>query len=257
LSAPGGPAAPFTVFPAIDLRAGRVVRLSEGDPRRQTTYADDPAGTARRWLAAGAAWLHVVNLDGAFGEVPGQNTGGEGGADNLRALAAILDAAREYEARVQFGGGLRSLEALEEVFKLGVGRAVLGTSLVERPELLAEALRRWGAGRIAAGLDARDGKLRVRGWQQETGLEARDLAQSLKEQGLEWMVFTDISRDGLRGGLNLEATQALARSTGLAVIASGGVATLADVQAARQASLAGVIVGRALYEGSIDPQDLF
>ena len=239
---------PFIIFPAIDLRQGQVVRLSEGDPDRQTVYSADPVETARRWLDAGARWLHVVNLDGAFGE--------SGGANRL-ALADIVDEAAAAGAQVQFGGGLRTLEALESAFDLGVQRIVLGTALVEQPELLAAALGRWGAGRIVAGLDARDGQVRIRGWQGQTGLDALELARRLHEQGLQRLVYTDISRDGLRKGLNLAATVALAQASGLEVIASGGVASLADVEAARQAGLAGVIVGRALYEGSITVTELF
>jgi phosphoribosylformimino-5-aminoimidazole carboxamide ribotide isomerase len=146
----------FTVFPAVDLRRGQVVRLSEGDPDRQTHYASDPAAAARRWLSAGAGWLHVVNLDGAFDQPD---------AENRQALTAILKTAQEFAARVQFGGGLRSLAAIEAAFAVGVERVVLGTLAVEQPELAFEALHRWGADRIVLGLDARDGLVRVRGWQ--------------------------------------------------------------------------------------------
>ncbi len=238
----------FQVFPAIDLRHGQVVRLQEGDPTRQTGYDADPAAAARRWLAAGARWLHVVNLDGAFGEA---------GAANHAALTAILRVAGEYQASVQFGGGLRTLQALEQAFNLGITRAVLGTAVVEQPELLVQALQRWGAEKIAAGLDARGGWVQVRGWQQTTALPAQDLAQNLAGQGLRWMIFTDISRDGLQTGLNLSATTQLAQTSGLQVIASGGVGGWADVQAACQAGLPGVIVGKALYEGKFVPAELF
>lgn len=239
---------PFQVYPAIDLRRGQVVRLQEGDPARQTGYDADPAAAARRWLAAGTRWLHVVNLDGAFGET---------GAANHAALEAILRAAGEYQACVQFGGGLRSLEALEAAFSLGVTRAVLGTAVVEQPDLLPAALQRWGAERIAAGLDARGGWVQVRGWQQATALPVLDLAQTLAGQGLRWLIFTDISRDGLQTGLNLSATAELAQTSGLQVIASGGVAGWADVQGACRAGLPGVIVGKALYEGKFIPTELF
>lgn len=238
----------FMIYPAIDLRQGQVVRLQEGDPLRQTQYGTDPAGVAQRWLAAGAQWLHVVNLDGAFGEA---------GSENLQALQAILKVAQEKGARVQFGGGLRSLDAIQTAIESGVTRVVLGTAVVEQPELLRAALQRWGSDRVAAGLDARSGLVQVRGWQAGTPIPAIDLAQNLDEQGLRWLIFTDIARDGLQTGLNLEATVALAQKTRLQVIASGGVSGWDDIQAVKQASLAGVIVGRALYEGKFDPQELF
>lgn len=238
----------FIVFPAIDLRQGQVVRLKEGDPSRQTRYSSDPAQVAERWLQAGASWLHVINLDGAF-EQPD--------ARNRQALAAILKTAKKYQARVQFGGGLRSLEAVAAAFDLGVDRAILGTLVIEQPDLLPQALVRWGAERIAVSLDAREGQVHARGWQQATGRSALSLAAAFQQAGLRWLIFTDIARDGLQTGLNLAATVELARATGLKVIASGGVASLEDIHNARQAGLAGVITGRALYEAAIDPALLF
>ncbi len=238
----------FTVFPAIDLRGGQVVRLKEGDPHRQTSYPADPPTAARHWIAAGARWLHVVNLDGAFGE---------SGSANREALSAILSEAVPAGIPVQFGGGLRSLEAIRAVLDLGVTRAVLGTVAVEQPRVLEEALARWGSQRIAASLDAREGRAQVRGWQSATPLLAADLARTLKQSGLHWLVFTDIARDGLQTGLNLPATVELARQSGLSVIASGGVSRLEDVKQAKALGLSGAIVGRALYESSIDPVQLF
>jgi phosphoribosylformimino-5-aminoimidazole carboxamide ribotide isomerase len=238
----------FIIYPAIDLRAGQVVRLKEGDPNRQTTYTSDPAAAARRWIENGAPWLHVVNLDGAFGE---------SGSANMEALENILEEARLAQVPVQFGGGLRSLTAIQAALDLGVTRVVLGTLIVEQPDILTTALERWGAERIAASLDARDGRVQVRGWQNDTPLLAVDLARHLREFGLRWLVFTDIARDGLQTGLNLPATIALAKESGLQVIASGGVSTLEDVRQAKAAGLAGAIVGRALYEGAIEPAELF
>jgi phosphoribosylformimino-5-aminoimidazole carboxamide ribotide isomerase len=238
----------FTIFPAIDLRAGQVVRLKEGDPNREKRYSTDPSGTALRWMEAGAGWLHVVNLDGAFGEAS---------SANYQALQAILVEARRNGVRVQFGGGLRSLESIRGALEAGADRVVLGTLIVEQPEVLAKALDLWGSERIAAGIDARDGRVQVRGWQHETPLLALDLARSLREQGLRWLIFTDIARDGLQTGLNLAATTALARESGLLVVASGGVSRIEEIRQAKDAGLAGVIVGRALYEGSIDPLKLF
>jgi len=233
----------FIVYPAIDLRAGQVVRLKEGDPQRQTVYSTDPAAVAARWLLAGSAWLHVVNLDGAFDQPD---------SANHAALEAILSVAETFGAKVQFGGGLRSLEAVQRALEMGVERAVLGTLAVELPDQLVEALDRWGAGRIAASLDSRDGLVAIRGWQQDTQLTVLQAALEMRQAGLRSLVFTDITRDGLQTGLNLPATVELAGQSGLAVIASGGVSGAQEIHEARAAELAGVIVGRALYEGTIE-----
>lgn len=238
----------FTVFPAIDLRGGQVVRLKEGDPARQTHYSSEPAAMARRWIEAGAAWLHVVNLDGAFGEAAWAN---------LQALEAILAEAGRAGVPVQFGGGMRALEAIESALSKGVSRAILGTLAVEQPGVLKEAITRWGPERIGVSLDARAGRVQVRGWLDDTPLLAVDAARDLARAGLLWLVFTDIARDGLQTGLNLRATVDLAQASGLNVIASGGVSKMEDVIQAKNAGLAGAIVGRALYEGSIDPLQLF
>jgi phosphoribosylformimino-5-aminoimidazole carboxamide ribotide isomerase len=229
----------FTIYPAIDLRGGKVVRLKEGDPARLTAYSDDPAETAQRWLKAGANWLHVVNLDGAFGE-----------SDEANRLA--LESILKTGARVQFGGGIRSIAAVERVLELGVSRAILGTIAVEQPDVVAEALKKFSAEKVAVGIDARDGLVRVRGWKEGSGITAVDLALQMRTLGLRTVIFTDVSRDGLGSGLNISSTRALAETSGLDVIASGGVHTLQDVIAAREANLAGVIIGRALYEGTID-----
>ena len=230
--------AEFTVYPAIDLRAGRVVRLQQGDPLRETGYSSAPLQIAQQWLAAGAAWLHVVNLDGAFGE---------DGSANALALAAILRSG----ARVQFGGGLRTLPAIAQALQLGVQRVVLGTAAATQPALVAAALEQFGAERIAAGIDAHAGEVRIKGWAAGAGISATALAGTLQQQGVRTIIFTDVERDGMQQGLNLSATCALAQSSGLQVIASGGVQAASDVHAARAAGLAGVIVGRALYEGQV------
>lgn len=233
----------FTIFPAIDLRAGRVVRLKEGDPARMTAYSDDPAEVAQRWLSDGASWLHVVNLDGAFGESD---------QANRSALESILHIAKNFGVHVQFGGGLRSLAEIERALDLGVSRVVLGTIAVEKPRVVADALTRFGPEQIAVGIDARDGLVRVRGWQDNSGITAIDLALQMRTLSLRTVIFTDVRRDGLGSGLNIYATRELALVSGLDVIASGGVHTLEDVMAARNANLAGVIVGRAIYEGTLD-----
>ena len=233
----------FVIYPAIDLRAGKVVRLKEGDPARLTAYSDDPAETAHHWLEAGARWLHVVNLDGAFGESD---------MVNHAALQNILQVAKLFHASVQFGGGIRSLNAVESALALGVSRVVLGTIAIEDPAVVADSLYRFSMERIAVGIDARDGLVRVRGWKDDSGISADALALRMRTLGMRTVIFTDVSRDGLGSGLNIAATRRLADMSGLDVIASGGVHTLEDVIAAKEANLAGVIIGRALYEGTID-----
>ncbi len=233
----------FVVYPAIDLRGGKVVRLAQGDPVRQTVYGDDPAAVARRWLDEGAQWLHVVNLDSSFGEA---------GAANAAAIERIVATG----ARVQLGGGMRALADIERALGLGVARAIIGTAAVENPELVRQAIARFGPECIGGGIDARDGRVRVRGWLEDTGVDALTLAGQLREAGISTVVFTDIGRDGVGAGVNVEATAAMAQATGLYVIASGGVAAAEDVRRVRAAGLAGVIVGRALYEGQVDLQEI-
>jgi phosphoribosylformimino-5-aminoimidazole carboxamide ribotide isomerase len=230
------------IYPAIDLRGGKVVRLKEGDPARMTSYSDDPADTAKRWMDAGASWLHVVNLDGAFGE-----------SDHANQVA--LESILRLGARVQFGGGIRSLDSVAQVLNLGVSRVVLGTIAVEQPDVVADALKKFSAENIAVGIDARDGVVRVRGWKDDGGISAHNLALQMRTLGLRTVIFTDIRRDGLGSGLNISATKNLADVSRLDVIASGGVHTLDDVMAAKDAGLAGCIIGRALYEGTINLTD--
>jgi phosphoribosylformimino-5-aminoimidazole carboxamide ribotide isomerase len=240
----------FTVFPAIDLRGGRVVRLAQGDPSRQTVYGDDPNAVAERWKADGAEWLHVVNLDGAFGDSSISNL--QSPTSNLQSLISILSTG----LKVQFGGGLRDEASVRRALGAGVARAVIGTAAIENPALVEWAVREFGSERIAAGIDAREGVVRVKGWQEETGVAAIELGKRLRAQGVEWCVFTDVARDGVGAGVNVAATAELARATGLRVIASGGVSGMEDVRRVREAGLAGVIVGRALYEGQVRLRDL-
>jgi phosphoribosylformimino-5-aminoimidazole carboxamide ribotide isomerase len=235
----------FEIYPAIDLRHGKVVRLQEGDPQRQTVFADNPVVVAERWASLGARWLHVVNLDGALDESP---------TDSPQ-LLALLRKLCAVGLRVQFGGGIRSLEVVQAVLSTGVFRAILGTVAVKSPELLTAALASFGPQRIAVGIDTREGRVRLHGWQEDGGLEAADLGRRMKALGVETVIHTDIARDGLLTGVNAQASGELAQSCGLRVIASGGVATVEDVRRARAASpqgVEGVIIGRALYQGTVD-----
>jgi phosphoribosylformimino-5-aminoimidazole carboxamide ribotide isomerase len=231
----------FEIYPAIDVRQGQVVRLQEGDPLRQTVFDADPVAVANRWASQGARWLHVVNLDGAFGE--------------SNAMQELLPALCRVGPRVQFGGGMRTLVHVEAALAAGVSRVVLGTVAVEQPELLREAVSRFGAHAIAVGIDARGGRVRVRGWQADGGLTAVDLGRQIKAMGVEIVIHTDIERDGLLSGVSAKASVELAETCGLRVIASAGVAGLEDIRRVRAASVRGVkgvIIGRALYQGVVD-----
>jgi phosphoribosylformimino-5-aminoimidazole carboxamide ribotide isomerase len=228
----------FTVFPAIDLRGGKVVRLAQGDPSRQTTYGDEPKAWAERWKAEGAKWLHVVNLDGAFGEDAGPN---------MQALEAILTVG----LRVEFGGGLRDQAGINTALDLGVERIFLGTAAIQDPALVDWAIAAYGPARIAGDIGARDGKVTVKGWQETTPLTVLEAGWHLRQQGLEWCVLTDVRRDGISSGIDVDSAVELQSATGLRVVASGGVNSLEDVRRVRESGLAGVIIGRALYEGRV------
>ena len=234
----------FTIYPAIDLRQGKVVRLVQGDPARQTIYSDDPIRTAQCWMEAGAGWLHVVNLDGAMEQA---------GEASQKAVTAILQSAKEKPGmRVQVGGGVRTMDDISLLLSGGASRVVLGTAAIASPSFLATALEQFGPEQIAVSLDARAGQVQVRGWQADSGVSATTLAQELSKSGLRTVIYTNIQRDGTGQGIDLAGAQELAALTGLEVIASGGAASLDDVRLVRQAGLSGVIVGRALYDGRLD-----
>jgi phosphoribosylformimino-5-aminoimidazole carboxamide ribotide isomerase len=232
------------VYPAVDLRRGRVVRLLQGDPDQETEYASDPLHVARRWQEAGAEWVHIVNLDGAFDERS---------AANLRALECILRSVTGLQ--VQFGGGLRDLASIRRALDLGASRVVLGTAAVENPALVDDALEAFGPDRIAVGIDARGGKAQTHGWREAASITAIELSRKWADRGIRWTIFTDVARDGMGTGINLDATVKLAQTSGLNVIASGGVASLEDVERTYEAGLSGVIIGRALYEGQVKLED--
>ncbi len=233
----------FTIFPAIDLRAGKVVRLAQGDPSRQTTYGDDPRAWAERWKAEGAHWLHIINLSGAFNE---------DAQANLDALENILAAG----LKVELGGGIRDEETIRAPLEMGVNRIFLGTAAIQNPSLVDWAIDRYGPSRIAGDIGARDGVVMVKGWQESTSLTALEVGQRFCQQGVEWCVLTDVKRDGVGTGVDVGSAVKLQLATGLQVVASGGVSTLEDVQRVREAGLAGVIIGRALYEGNIKLKDV-
>jgi phosphoribosylformimino-5-aminoimidazole carboxamide ribotide isomerase len=240
------------VFPAIDLRAGRCVRLRQGEPGQETVYSEEPVDQARRWQEAGAEWLHVVNLDGAF-------AGGLQASSRSTALPVNLgrlrDIAAEVSVPIQFGGGVRTLDEVQMVLDLGAARVILGTVAVRQPTLVSEAIERFGAEKIVVGLDARAGTVATFGWQQMSSVTAIDLGREMQQRGVEHVVYTDIARDGMLSGVNVSATASLAMQTGLSVIASGGVASIDDIYALLPVAsngITGVIIGKALYTGAID-----
>src|SRR5574337_772841 len=232
------------VIPTIALKWGQVVRLSQGDPLRQTAYSADPVAMAKRWEDEGAPILHLVDLDGAFSGKPQQ-------------LSVVARVVRSIKIPVQLGGGLRSLVALEQAFASGIERAVLGTAAIENEEFLGEAAHRY-PGRILLGIDAKNGKVAVRGWAEATALLATDLAIRAADLPLAAIIYTDIERDGMLTGPNLDALQRMAEAARHPIIASGGIATLDDIR--RLAKLEptiviGALVGKALYEGRCSLQD--
>jgi phosphoribosylformimino-5-aminoimidazole carboxamide ribotide isomerase len=226
------------LYPAIDIRHGRVVRLSQGEATRQTVYGDDPVAVADHFAEQGAEWIHVVDLDRAFGD-----------GENL-ALVRRLVARAGWRVKVQLGGGLRSPEQIRAGLEQGVTRVVVGTAAALDPALVPAVLAAEGAERIAVGIDARDGQVAIRGWTEAANLTAEALARRVTGDGVRTLIYTDVARDGMLAGPDLEGARRLQQGRA-SVIVSGGVAGVADVRAAREAGLSGVIVGRALYEGRL------
>lgn len=229
------------LFPAIDLKDGDCVRLERGEMERATVFNTDPAAQARAFAEAGFSWLHIVDLDGAFA----------GRSVNAEAVEAILSA---VDLKVQLGGGIRDMAGIDAWLARGVTRIILGTAAVRSPDLVREACRAH-PGRIAVGIDARGGKVAVEGWAETSELSAVDLARRFEDAGVAAIIYTDIARDGVLAGLNLDATAELARAVSIPVIASGGLASLEDIHRllrADYAMLEGAIAGRALYDGRLD-----
>lgn len=242
----------MNIFAAIDLRDGKCVRLTRGDINAETIYSEDPVAVAESWQETGVDWLHVVNLDGAFGDP-------EKSAKNINALQAILD---RVETPVQFGGGLRSPEDIERALDMGVNRVIIGSMAADRPRQMLDVLGQFGAEQIVLGLDVKEGKVATHGWRQLAETDAIRLAQLILTAGLTHVIYTDISRDGTLEGVNLEAAVELARAGrssgathGFKVIVSGGVAGINDVKrvkAAEAEGIEGLIIGKALYTGAVD-----
>ena len=230
------------LFPAIDLKDGACVRLKRGEMDEATIFNTDPAAQARAFVEAGFEWLHCVDLNGAF-------AGRSANAPAIRAIRAAI------ELPIQLGGGIRDRAGIEGWLEAGITRVILGTAALRNPALVKEAARAH-PGRIAVGIDAKAGKVAVEGWAETSELEAVELARRFEDAGVAAIIFTDIARDGMLQGVNVEATAALANSVRIPVIASGGVAGIGDIEAllaANEPNIAGVVIGRALYDGRIDP----
>jgi phosphoribosylformimino-5-aminoimidazole carboxamide ribotide isomerase len=234
---------PLTLYPAIDLKEGRCVRLRRGEMADATIYADDPAVQARSFAEAGCRWLHVVDLDGAFA----------GKSINTAAVRSILAA---VSVPVQLGGGIRDMAGIEAWLEAGLARVILGSAAAKNPSLVREACRAH-PGRVAIGIDARDGRVATEGWAETSAMTALDLARRLEDAGAAALIYTDIARDGMLQGLNIDQTLELARAIATPVIASGGVAGMADLDALLPYAdlLDGVIVGRAIYDGRLSLAD--
>jgi phosphoribosylformimino-5-aminoimidazole carboxamide ribotide isomerase len=231
------------IYPAIDLRRGRCVRLRQGRADQETVFSDDPLAVAQHWVSEGAAWLHIVDLDAAMDEGPANAT-------------VVQDIVRVAGVPVQFGGGLRSAEAIEAAFARGVRRVVIGTAAVSNAALVRQAIDRFGGDAVAVGIDSKAGKVAVRGWQETSEIDGVSLALQMNSLGVERIVFTDVSRDGMLEGPNLDALHKIAAESGLQVIASGGIARLTDLTAlAAIPGIDGAIIGQALYTGAFRLRD--
>lgn len=229
------------VIPAIDLKEGNCVRLEQGEMNRDTVFSDNPAEQALKWQEAGAELLHLVDLDGAFAGIP----------KNKTAIEAIIKA---IKIPAQLGGGIRDIATIEAYLSLGLSRVIIGTAAQRNPELVIEACQKF-PGQIVVGIDAKNGMVAVQGWAELTDISAVDLAKKFEDCGVAAIIYTDISRDGMMGGPNLEATKALAEAISIPVIASGGVSSLKDIEnlmAIEQSGISGAITGKAIYTGAIN-----
>jgi len=229
----------MTIYPAIDIRGGKCVRLIQGRTEHETVYSDDPLEVALQWKVEGASFLHVVDLDGAF----------RGYSQNEGIIKEIV---KRAGIPVQVGGGIRSMERIVHLMEeVGVARVILGTAAVENPGLIEQSVSRYGAS-IAVGIDARNGRVATRGWVEECDITPVELGKRMKEMGVETVIYTDILRDGMLEGPNIASTEEMIEKTGLEVIASGGVSSLEHVVQLKSAGVAGIIIGKALYNGNID-----
>lgn len=229
------------IYPAIDIKDGKCVRLSQGRFDKVTVYNDNPLEVAKQWVEEGASFIHLVDLDGAL-------------LGNQANKKVIKEIAQTVKIPVQTGGGIRNIEAVRERLSLGVHRVIIGTAAVKNPDFVKEAVNLFGEDKIVVGIDAKDGKVAIEGWEEVSSISAIDLALEMKEIGVKTIVYTDISKDGMLCGVNTIATKELIDATKMDIIASGGVANLSDLEKVYTIGAEGVIIGKALYQETIDLQ---
>ena len=227
------------IYPAVDIKNGKCVRLKQGNFDAVTVYEQNPVIAAKKWIEKGATYLHIVDLDGAK----------EGISENEQIIAEI---AKLSDVPVQTGGGVRSLKDIERKLQKGVSRVILGTVAVRQPELVKQAVEKFGSDKIVVGIDAKEGYVAIAGWEEISSVSALDLCLKMKEYGVKTIIYTDIAKDGMMSGINLEATKELIEKTGMYIIASGGISNMADLENVQKINAHGVIIGKALYQQTLD-----
>ncbi|HIT88390.1 MAG TPA: 1-(5-phosphoribosyl)-5-[(5-phosphoribosylamino)methylideneamino]imidazole-4-carboxamide isomerase [Candidatus Coprocola pullicola] len=227
------------IYPAVDIKNGKCVRLKQGNFDAVTVYEQNPVIAAKKWIEKGATYLHIVDLDGAK----------EGISENEQIIAEI---AKLSDVPVQTGGGVRSLKDIERKLQKGVSRVILGTVAVRQPELVKQAVEKFGSDKIVVGIDAKEGYVAIAGWEEISNVSALDLCLKMKEYGVKTIIYTDIAKDGMMSGINLEATKELIEKTGMHIIASGGISNMADLENVQKINAHGVIIGKALYQQTLD-----
>lgn len=227
------------IYPAVDIKNGKCVRLKQGNFDAVTVYEQNPVIAAKKWIEKGATYLHIVDLDGAK----------EGISENEQIIAEI---AKLSDVPVQTGGGVRSLKDIERKLQKGVSRVILGTVAVRQPELVKQAVEKFGSDKIVVGIDAKEGYVAIAGWEEISNVSALDLCLKMKEYGVKTIIYTDIAKDGMMSGINLEATKELIEKTGMYIIASGGISNMADLENVQKINAHGVIIGKALYQQTLD-----
>lgn len=227
------------IYPAVDIKNGKCVRLKQGNFDAVTVYEQNPVIAAKKWIEKGATYLHIVDLDGAKEEI----------SENEQIIAEI---AKLSDVPVQTGGGVRSLKDIERKLQKGVSRVILGTVAVRQPELVKQAVEKFGSDKIVVGIDAKEGYVAIAGWEEISNVSALDLCLKMKEYGVKTIVYTDIAKDGMMSGINLEATKELIEKTGMYIIASGGISNMADLENVQKINAHGVIIGKALYQQTLD-----
>ena len=227
------------IYPAVDIKNGKCVRLKQGNFDAVTVYEQNPVIAAKKWIEKGATYLHIVDLDGAK----------EGISENEQIIAEI---AKPSDVPVQTGGGVRSLKDIERKLQKGVSKVILGTVAVRQPELVKQAVEKFGSDKIVVGIDAKEGYVAIAGWEEISSVSALDLCLKMKEYGVKTTIYTDIAKDGMMSGINLEATKELIEKTGMHIIASGGISNMADLENVQKINAHGVIIGKALYQQTLD-----